>query len=115
DKVPTSPETQLAGYRGLADSITPETVAEAFRAAWPGAPTLVHVSTKTPVEETAIAAALAESVQVAVAAPAQAEDKAFAYDDFGPAGEIVSDGRIEDLGVRTVAFANGTRLNLKRT
>ncbi len=113
--VPVSPEGQLAFYRGVADTISPETVTEAFRAAWPGEPTLVHLSTKAPVDQAAIAAAYAGSTQVAVAAPAQAVDAAFAYDDFGPAGSVVSDGRIADLGVRTVAFANGTRLNLKRT
>ena len=36
-------------------------------------------------------------------------------DDFGPAGAVVADSRIDDLGIRTVAFANGARLNLKRT
>ena len=117
DAVPVSPEGTLAFYRGVADSITPETVAEAFRAAWPGSPTLVHLSTKTAIEggETAIAAALADSARVAVAAPAEVADTAFAYDEFGPAGTVVSDTRIADLGIRTVAFANGTRLNLKRT
>jgi len=117
NSVPVSPEGSLAVYRAVEDSISPQTVAEAFRAAWPGTPTLVHLSTKTAIEgvETAIAATLAASTQVAVAAPAEAADKAFAYDDFGPAGTVVSDATIADLGVRTVAFANGTRLNLKRT
>lgn len=112
-----SPEASLDLYRQLADRITPASVAEALRARWPGRPSLVHLSTKTAIEggEPAIAAALAESAQVAVAPPAEAADQAFAYDDFGPAGTIVSDTRIEDLGVRTVAFANGTRLNLKQT
>jgi len=113
--VPVSPEGRLALYRAVADSISPDAVTQAFRAAWPGTPSLVHVSTKVPVEQAAIAAAFANSVQVAVAAPAQAADTQFAYDDFGPAGTVVSDSTIADLGIRTVAFANGTRLNLKRT
>src|SRR5690606_4027238 len=38
DTVPVSPAGQLALYRAVADSITPATVSEAFRAAWPGRP-----------------------------------------------------------------------------
>ncbi|HEY6815309.1 MAG TPA: insulinase family protein, partial [Croceibacterium sp.] len=117
NEVPDSPEAELALYRSLADSISPESVTEAFRAAWPGTPTLVHLSTKSAIDggEAAIGAALAASGQVAVAAPAEAADKAFAYDDFGAPGAVVTDATVADLGIRTVAFANGTRLNLKRT
>jgi len=97
--------------------VTAEEVHAAFRQAWQGAPTGIHVSTKQPIEtaEQAIAAALRESAQVAVAAPAAAAAAEFAYTDFGPAGEVVSDQRIEDLGIRTVRFANGLQLNLKKT
>jgi len=115
DSVPLSPEGQLALYRGIVDTLTPATVNEAFRAAWPGRPSAVHLSSKAPIEEAAVAAALAQSAQVAVAAPAEATAAVFAYDTFGPTGKVASDARIADLGIRTVAFANGTRLNLKKT
>lgn len=39
----------------------------------------------------------------------------FAYTDFGPPGNILADGMIADLGIRTIRFANNVRLNLKRT
>lgn len=51
----------------------------------------------------------------AIAAPAPREEKAFAYTDFGPAGAIVEDRQIADLGIRTIRFSNGVLLNLKKT
>jgi zinc protease len=52
---------------------------------------------------------------VAVAAPDAREEKAFAYTDFGPVGAIAEDRYIADLGIRTIRFANGVLLNLKKT
>ena len=117
DKVPLAPETQLALYRALEPTVTAEEVHAAFRQTWQGGPTGIHLSTKQPIEgaERAVAATLAESTQVAVTAPVEAETPPFAYTDFGPAGEVVFDQRIEDLGIRTVRFANGVQLNLKKT
>ena len=116
-KVPLAPEMRLALYQALEPSVTAEEVHAAFRDAWQGGPTGIHLSTKQPIESAgqAVAAALAESAQVAVAAPVEAETAAFAYTDFGPVGEIVFDQRIDDLGIRTVRFANGVQLNLKKT
>jgi zinc protease len=39
----------------------------------------------------------------------------FAYTDFGPAGAVVSDQKDARFGIRELRFANGVRLNLKRT
>lgn len=39
----------------------------------------------------------------------------FAYTDFGEAGKIASDSRIEDLDIRTLIFENGVKLNIKST
>lgn len=52
---------------------------------------------------------------VAVAAPVARDEKAFAYTDFGPVGTIAEDRQITDLGIRTIRFANGVLLNLKKT
>ncbi|MGJ3647650.1 M16 family metallopeptidase [Sphingomonas sp. GlSt437] len=115
--VPTSPDFDLAFYKSIESSITAEAVTAAFKSAWQGKPTLVHVSAKTPIENPAatIAALIAKSEQVAVAPTAQAATKAFAYDNFGQAGQVVYDKTIADLGIRTVRFANGLELNLKKT
>lgn len=67
------------------------------------------------VDNEKIVAAYNESLKVAVAAPEAREEKAFAYTDFGPAGTILEDKQIADLGIRTIRFANGVLLNLKKT
>lgn len=117
DAVATSPAADLAMYRAIEPTMTAEAVSEAFEAAWQGGPSVVHVSTKQPIEggEPAIAAALSESAALAVAAPVEAEAVDFAYDEWGTPGEVIFDETIADLGIRTVRFANGLQLNMKTT
>jgi zinc protease len=117
DSIYLAPSANLALYNALDPSLTAEAVSEAFRAAWAGGPSLVHVATKQPIAsgDAAVASALATSAKIAVAAPVDAATKAFAYDNFGPAGKILSDTTIADLGIRTIRFANGVELNLKKT
>ncbi|OBX19452.1 hypothetical protein A9995_06760 [Erythrobacter sp. QSSC1-22B] len=117
DAVATAPADDLAMYRAIEPGITAETVSVAFQTAWQGGPSVVHVSTKQPVEggQAAIAASLAESAAVEVAAPVEAAAVDFAYDEWGTPGEVVFDETIEDLGIRTVRFANGLQLNMKTT
>jgi len=115
DSVFMAPSANLALYNALDPTLTAEAASEAFKAAWNGGPSLIHVATKAPLEIAAISAALTDSAKVAVTAPVEQAAKAFAYDDFGPAGTIVSDQMIEDLGIRTIRFANGVELNLKKT
>ncbi|MEY3623351.1 MAG: hypothetical protein RLZZ407_910 [Pseudomonadota bacterium] len=62
-----------------------------------------------------ISAAYGASRAAAVAAPVARATSAFAYTDFGPAGTVVADTVIPDLGIRTIRFANGVLLNLKKT
>lgn len=117
DAVVTTPEVDLAFYQQIAPSITAETTSAAFARAFEDGPDIVHLSTKTPVEGgvRAIAAVLATSAQIVVAPPAEAETVAFAYTDWGEPGTVVADAMIEDLGIRTIRFANGLQLNLKQT
>lgn len=115
--VATSPDFDLAFYKAIEASITPETVAAAFKQAWQGKPNLVHVSAKSAIDrpQETIAALLDKSAQALVAAPTETATKAFAYDSFGTPGKVVSDATIPDLGIRTVRFENGLELNLKLT
>lgn len=62
-----------------------------------------------------VLSAFANSRKVSVVAPDMRGAQAWAYSDFGAPGKIASDARIADLDIRTVAFENGVRLNLKRT
>jgi zinc protease len=115
--VPTAPDFNLAFYKAIEATLTPEAVSEAFRAALGRGPTVVHLSTKQPVPDgtKAIAAVLAESAAVAVTPPATEDAVQWAYGQWGEPGTVVADETIADLGIRTVRFANGLQLNLKVT
>ncbi|MBL0923895.1 MAG: insulinase family protein [Sphingomonadaceae bacterium] len=115
--VADTPEARLALFNTIKPSITRDAVNAALRKAWSEGSSHFHISTKEPIPdlEKTVMATLQESMKVAVTAPAEAVAKAFAYDSFGPAGKVVSDKKIPDLDIRTVRFANGVMLNLKRT
>lgn len=66
-------------------------------------------------DQAALLAAFDASRKIEIAAPPARNDAAFAYTDFGPAGTVVEDKTIDDLGIRTIRFANGVLLNLKKT
>ncbi len=115
--VADTPEARLALFNTIKPSITRDAVNAALRKAWSEGSSHFHISTKEPIPdlEKTVMATLQDSMKVAVAAPAEAVAKAFAYDSFGPAGKVVADTKIADLDIRTVRFANGVMLNLKRT
>lgn len=50
-----------------------------------------------------------------LAPPPSRDEQAFAYTEFGTPGTVVDDKIIADLGIRTIRFANGVLLNLKKT
>jgi zinc protease len=113
----TSPKDDLALYQSVRSSLTLEAVNNAIRTGFGQMPNVLHVTTKTPIADpqATIMAALQESTKVAVAAPEQVSNKAFAYDNFGKSGKVVADKMIADLGIRTIRFANNVRLNIKKT
>lgn len=112
-----TPQTNWEIFQQIAETITPESVAEVFREDYALSPALVHVSSKAPVEggQQAILDVLAASQAMQVEAPSSDEVATFGYTDFGAPGEVVSDTVVEDLNFRQVRFANGVRLNLKST
>lgn len=65
--------------------------------------------------EVALRRAFAHGMALAISAPVDTGPLAFGYSDFGPAGSVVSETVEERLGIRRIRFANGVRLNLKRT
>ncbi|QCB53604.1 insulinase family protein [Sphingopyxis sp. PAMC25046] len=118
DFVFTRPETSQALFEAAAPSLDAAAVTAAFRARMEGlSPPLARVTTKIPVEggTAAILADLQASAKIAVAPPSEAANAAFAYDDFGTPGKIVSDERVEDLNIRRIRFANNVMLNIKTT
>ena len=111
----TTPAWRLEEFNATAPGITLAEVNAEFRKAWTGSAPLIHVSDKKRVGNQEIAAAFDQSRKVAVAQTGSDAATSFAYDQFGPAGKVVEDRTIEDLGIRTIRFANDVRLNIKRT
>ena len=111
----TTPAWRLAFFNQVAPAITLDRVNAEFRRQWQGSAPLIHVSDKQAINTAALTAAFAASAKVAVAKPDEESALAFAYDSFGAPGKVVEDKRIDDLGIRTVRFANNVRLNIKKT
>ena len=118
ENVPSTPESALRRFEAFAPSITPAAVIAALRAdAAPLDDPLIRFQGRTAPAggeselRTAWNAAMAETI----AAPDLSTAATFAYSDFGPAGAVVSDKVESKLGIRQVVFANGVRLNLKKT
>lgn len=111
----TTPAWRLAYFNQVAPGITLDEVNAEFRKLWKGSAPLIHVSDKQPLQTAALAGEYAASGKVAVAKPAEEAALAFGYDNFGASGKVVEDKRIDDLGIRTIRFANNVRLNIKKT
>ncbi len=118
DAVSTHPSVEQSLYQPALARITPEICTAALRAAWSeaaGRKLFVTGNVQLPDAPAAIASAFKASAAVAVTPPTKIEDAAFAYTDFGPAGEVAKRTAVDDLGATLIEFANGVRLNLKPT
>ncbi len=117
DRLFVTPQTRLDLFQSARPGVTLEAVNATFAEAFSGGEPLIHVSSKEPVAggPDAILAAYAASAAQDLAPPADSGAAAFGYDDFGTPGAIVADETVEDLGFRTIRFANNVRLNLKTT
>jgi zinc protease len=117
-KVFTSPEQDLALYEPALDRVTPEDCANALRVAFGPPGRYVMVTGNAAIAgdaQAAIIAAYQAAHAVAIAPPAAESSAAFAYTDFGPPGRIVEKQYVADLDLTLVQFANGVRVNLKKT
>jgi zinc protease len=116
----TSPADDLALYGSALEKITVADCLAGLREAWSPAHRLVLVTgnAKLPAGDAALAeisAAYEKSRAMPVAAPAAETEVKWAYADFGAPGKITKRERVEDLDLTLVTFANGVRLNLKKT
>lgn len=117
-QVPTTPESGLERFNAHAPLITPENVLAALREEIvPLDDPLIRYEGKSAPEggETALLAAWEAGMMAELEQREMAELAEFAYQDFGTPGAITSDSVVEELGIRTVTFANGVKLNLKQT
>jgi zinc protease len=119
EAVVTTPQTSLERFVANKPDITLEAVTKAFREGWDGldaAPQLYLQTPKTLEDgEAKLEAAFAASKAIPIEAREEEAKLTFAYDDFGPAGKVASQSRIEDLDATLVMFENNVRLNMKKT
>jgi zinc protease len=114
----TTPAEDLKLLKPALEKITPADCVAALRAAFaaPGRYAMVTGNLKLPGDAaTAIATIYERSRAMPVTPPAEENLGGWAYTDFGPAGKIEKRETIPDLDLTLVTFANGVRLNLKKT
>lgn len=112
-----TPASGLVRFSSWVDDASPATVLEAFRERMGAGSPLFFLSSTVPVDgmEAAVPAAWEESSRTDVRPPVRRSFEPFAYTDFGPPGEVVSNTVRADVGATLVAFNNNVRLNFKRT
>lgn len=118
DQVPTSPQSGLDRFNQFAPTITPGTVLAALKEeAVPLKDPLIRFQGRAAPKggEEALRQTWAKATRAKAPAGEVPAPIPFAYTDFGPAGTVVSDTTEPLYGIRQIRFANGVRLNLKRT
>ena len=115
EEVFSRPEENLRLFEASVAGVTPKEVHEAFRRDWAGSGPLVTVrAAKAP--SAAEVGSVWNTVLAAAPPPPTVEDvrPAWAYADFGPAGQVVKRETVADPGFTRVTFANGVTMNFKR-
>jgi zinc protease len=118
DVVPDTPRNSRDRFEAFAPQITPDAVLAALgRELIPLEEPLLRFQGRTPPHSGAdgLRKAWAEAMRAPLSRPVQRSAGTFAYTDFGTPGTVVADTREPALGIRQLRFANGVRLNLKRT
>ncbi|WP_347304289.1 insulinase family protein [Croceibacterium sp. TMG7-5b_MA50] len=116
--VPTTPASALARFEAFAPTITAEAVRQALLVdAVPLTEPLIRWEGRTAPEGgvEALRTAWDGGMTAPITAAADGPETEWAYADFGARGGVVADGTDPELGIRTLRFANGLRVNLKRT
>jgi len=113
-----TPADELALFKPALDKVTPAECAAALRAAFAGSGRYVMITGNATIPGDPVAAittAYDTSRAVAVQPPAAEAAIAWAYTDFGAPGKVTKREHVDDLDLTLVTFANGVRLNLKKT
>jgi zinc protease len=114
----TSPDDDLALYGPALDKVTAAQCVDALRTAWssPGRYVFVSGNAKIIGDPNVIVQGAYERAEAADVKPTGSEAiAAWGYSDFGPAGAVATKTHVDDLDITQVVFANGVRLNLKKT
>jgi len=118
DTVPDTPGNSASRLEAFIPQITPDAVLAAIkRDALPLDKPLIRFQGRVPPADgpAGLRSAWSEAMSAPVSPPEQKAAASFGYTNFGPAGKVVSDTVEPLLGIRTIRFENGVRLNLKRT
>ncbi|HTX64622.1 MAG TPA: insulinase family protein [Opitutaceae bacterium] len=121
DEVFTSPAEDLALLRPALEKVTAEDCLRAFRATWDVDQRYLFVAgnpdfaSETAAPEEVITGVYNASHAVALQPPPKEATDAFAYTHFGAPGAVTHEEDVKDLDVHEYDFANGVRLNLKKT
>lgn len=116
--VPDTPRNSLERLEAFVPQITPDNVLAALRRELiPLERPLLRFQGRVPPAGGAkgLRAAWDEAMRAPIAKPQQRSAGPFGYTQFGAGGTVTSDAREEQMGIRLIRFANGVRLNLKRT
>ncbi|HEX4846570.1 MAG TPA: insulinase family protein, partial [Novosphingobium sp.] len=118
ERIPDTPRNSLNRLDAFIPEITPDAVVGALRRDMvPLEEPQIRFQGRTPPADGE--KGLREAWKQAMTAPIRPNERKaagnFGYTDFGPPGRVVSDVREPRLGIRTIRFANGVRLNIKRT
>lgn len=118
DVVPDQPSRSLERLEAFIPQITPASVLAALkREVVPlDQPLIRFQGRRDPVGGAkALREAWNQAVSTPVTKPENKAAGAFAYTDFGPAGQVINDTTEPRFGIRQIRFSNGVMLNLKRT
>ena len=111
DELFTSPAQDLAMVKDFVATETPQSVTEALRSLFGGAPPILFRSARAdPVTPAALETGLASAEARALPAATALAALTWPYGDFGKPGAIVSRREDAALGATIVTFANGVRL-----
>jgi zinc protease len=115
----TSPADDLALYGAALSRVSAADCTRALRQAWSNQGRYVYLSgnIKLPVPdgEAVVAIAYRRTITIPVEPTAAVAGLMWAYTSFKTPGTVASRTHIDDLDITEVTFANGVRLNLKKT
>lgn len=117
-KVFTHPSDDLARVTKELSTITAADALAALKADWDTSDIQLFVGGNLKLDgdpSAQIIETYQSSTKIAVTAPEQEASSTFAYTDFGPAGEIVSQTQHDDLEITQAVFANNVRVSIKPT
>ncbi len=113
----TTPQSTQSRFEQTLGEVTLEDLNTGFKKMWESFDPFIWLQGPEieGISHIDIIASYKEAQSKPISAPENREKLVFAYDEFGPSGEIVWEGRIDDFDIDQVKFANNVRLNMKQT